>query len=49
MAKKYGWDTVKCYKAEPLPSTSEHRKKIKKAVKKSKAWKKQKESLQLAS
>ena len=42
LAKNYGWDTVKCYTAEPLASDSKDEKKVKKAVKKSKALKKEK-------
>ncbi len=33
LAEKYGWDTVRCYTAEPLASDSEDEKKIRKAVK----------------
>ena len=42
LAEKCGWDTVKCYTAEPLASDSEDEKKIKKAVKESKALKNEK-------
>ena len=42
LAEKYGWDTVKCYTAEALASDSEDEKKIKKAVKESKALKNEK-------
>jgi hypothetical protein len=37
LAEKFGWDTVQCYTAEPLASDSEDEKKIRKAVKESKA------------
>jgi len=33
LAKKYGWDTVACYTAEPLTSDSDDKKKIRKTVK----------------
>ena len=37
IAEKYGWDTVHCYTAEPLASDSEDEKRIRKAIKESKA------------
>ena len=37
LADKYGWDTVESYTAEPLASDSGDEKRIKKAVKESKA------------
>ena len=36
LAKKYGWDTVACYTAEPLATDSDEEKQIRKAVKESK-------------
>ena len=42
LAEKFGWDTVHCYTAEPLASDSEDEKKIRKAVKESKALRNEK-------
>ena len=36
LAKKYGWDTVACFTAEPLATDSDNEKLIRKAVKESK-------------
>ena len=44
LAEKYGWDTVKCYTAEPLASDSEDEKKIKRAIKESKALRNEKKA-----
>ena len=44
LAEKYGWDTVHCYTAEPLASDSEDEKKIRKAVKESKAMRVEKKA-----
>ena len=44
LAEKYGWDTVKCYTAEPLASNSEDEQKIKRAIKESKALRNEKKA-----
>ena len=44
LADKYGWDTVECYTAEPLASSSEDEKRIKCALKDSKSLRSEKES-----
>ena len=46
LADKYGWDTVESYTAEPLASDSGDEKRIKKAVKESRAKWKAKKSVQ---
>ena len=45
LAEKYGWETVDCYIEEPLASDSEDDKKIRRAVKESKALKEQKRKI----
>ena len=42
LAKKYGWDTVACYTADPLASDSDDEKRIRKAVKESKQLREEK-------
>ena len=42
LADKYGWDTVECYRAEPLATDSGDEKRIKKAIKESKQLREEK-------
>ena len=42
LAEKYGWETVDCYVEEPLASDSDDDKKIRRAIKESKAMKEEK-------
>ena len=42
LAEKYGWETVDCYVEEPLASDSDDEKKIRRAIKESKAMKEEK-------
>ena len=42
LAEKYGWETVDCYVEEPLASDSDNDKKIRRAIKESKAMKEEK-------
>ena len=44
LAEKYGWDTVKCYAAEPIANDSEDKKKIRRAIKESKALRNEKKA-----
>ena len=45
LAEKYGWETVDCYIEEPLASDSDDDKKIRRAIKESKALKDEKRKI----